>query len=96
MDKIKILEAKLPTVITSLEKIDLLNELAWELRNQDPKCMQDVSQLALELAGEGEFENKPYQPGQAKALCYLSISNINLANHQLALSQANQALDIYQ
>ena len=46
-----------------IERIDLLNELAFELRGKDPKEAWDLAKEAYRLSTEGIFADHPYLRG---------------------------------
>lgn len=91
-DPIQELEDKLNDVTDLRTKIDLLNDLAWELRDTDPTRSRSLSETAYELATSGEFSEQPYPQGAAASLRSLSHANRRGSNLNLALSQSFQAL----
>src|SRR3990172_12167075 len=95
-EKIRELEASLSTVTATREKIDLLNELAWNLGHSDPQRNRALGEQARQLATTGEFEAAPYTKGLAFSLLILSIVEWNLSNYQAALSLALEALSLFQ
>jgi len=54
----KELETKLTEATDLQARIDLLNDLAWELRDTDPERSQNLSDTAYQLATSGPFENR--------------------------------------
>jgi len=88
------LEARLAQAQTRREKIDALNELAWELRNSDKARMRLLSNQAYELATTGEFAAQPYPLGAAASLRALALWNIRDGEFNLAASKCKQALAI--
>jgi len=105
-EKIQRLEEQLAKVDDSpiagnQEKIDLMNELAWLLRDKDTKRALELSQAAYALAESGEGSDLPYQAGLAYSLRTQGNINQRLGNHSLGLVQlmkaqgAFQALEIY-
>lgn len=68
MKKTDELEAHLAQAQTQREKIDALNDLAWELRYQDAERSLALAQQAYDLANTGEFLTTPYAMGQAASL----------------------------
>jgi diguanylate cyclase (GGDEF)-like protein len=91
-DPIQVLEDKLNDVTDLRTKIDVLNDLAWELRDTDPTRSRSLSEEAYELATSGEFSEQPYPQGVAASLRSLSRANRRASNLNLALSQSFQAL----
>jgi tetratricopeptide (TPR) repeat protein len=72
------------------EKIDVMNELAWELRHFDPHRALALSKNALNFA-----EKQNYPQGQFHSLRNLAALNTYLfAKYDVALSCANEALDL--
>jgi len=67
-NRISELEKQLAQTQTQREKIDVLNELAWELRNDDDKRAAALAEKAYELSSNGDFAEKPYAMGQASSL----------------------------
>ena len=62
-NKVEKLEAELAATTTIEQKIDVLNALAWELRDQDTKRGLELAQTAFHLAKTGK-----YQKGLAESL----------------------------
>ena len=92
VDKIKELETKLSSPTDVQTKIDLLNDLAWELRDTDPHRSRDLSETAHQLSTAAPFDQEVYRPGVIASLRGLAHSNRRAGNLTLALSQAMQAL----
>jgi diguanylate cyclase (GGDEF)-like protein len=67
-DTIAALETRLKHASTQREKIDALNDLAWEIRNEDNERAISLAQTAYELSFSGDFSGKPYSMGQASSL----------------------------
>jgi signal transduction histidine kinase len=91
-DKVEDLESRLAVATDLRTKIDLLCELAWELRDTDPGRSHDLSETAYQLAGSGNLSQRDSAPGMLKSLRGLAHSNRRAGNLTLALSQSTQAL----
>jgi signal transduction histidine kinase len=95
-DRIAELEAKLESVRNTKEKIDLMNDLALELRFNDLQRASILSQTALELADQGFIKDQPYRTGKAKSLQNLGIFQSQLGFFDEALSLWEKSLLLYQ
>jgi len=62
------LENELMTVPNTQRKIDLLNDLAQEMRYVDESKAFELSEQAHKLSSAGEFSDQPYQHGLARSL----------------------------
>ena len=82
-------EARLAHAQTKVEKIDALNELAWDLRYFDPKRTQLYGEQAHELA-----TTESYPVGLAESLRTLGYLNTENGHFGLGLSQSFEALEI--
>ena len=91
-DRVKELETKLTEATDLLNKIDLLGDLAWELRDTDPEHSHDLSETAYQLATSGPFEAQVYRQGVITSLRGLAHSNRRAGDLALSLSQSMQAL----
>jgi signal transduction histidine kinase/ActR/RegA family two-component response regulator len=91
---IKELEAQLAVINDEREKIDTLNELSWALQDSDLGRGLLLSQEAYQQASTGDIA--PYQKGIAYSLRNLAQLNAQLANVDLALSQAFEALSLFE
>ncbi len=89
-EQIAKLEAKLPTV-TGKEKVDLLNQLALQVRAVSTKKSLEYAQKALELA-----QKESYKSGESQALNNLCQANISLSDFPKALKFSQQATDAAQ
>jgi diguanylate cyclase (GGDEF)-like protein len=88
-DRIEKLETDLNAAEDPRRKIDLLNLLAWELRDLDTKRGLSQAQKAYQLA-----EAAQYRKGLADSI--IAQSQYIYKNYVLALSQGMQALSIYE
>ena len=95
-DRIRQLEAQLAATPSGRRRIDLLNDLAWALREHNPQRSLTLCQTAYELTRTGQFAEQPYRQGMAKSLHNLSLLNAQLTNYDLALSQAFEALALFE
>ena len=78
------------------KKIDLLNELAWELSDTDTKRAYALSENAFSLAESSEEGNPPYRAGMAYSLRTQGYLNQRLGNYPLGFSQLFKALEIFE
>lgn len=91
-DKISELEAQLQAVAPNnsrrvVERTDLLNSLAWELRSSDPSRALAYAEEAYSLA-----DNSGYVRGAAYGLLNVGIARRYLADYETALSTLLKAL----
>lgn len=91
-DQVQDLEARVAQVPDSRTKIDLLNDLAWELRDSDRERSRELSEAACELSSSVPAGESPYVIGMAGSLRALGFWNIRVGNFHVALSQSMQAL----
>lgn len=78
-----------------IQRIDSLNAAAQDMISIATKEGMDLSKRAYQLATTDEFRNKPYPKGVADALFTMAHFNLEGGNTMLALSQAKEALHIY-
>jgi len=76
----------------AIQRIDLLNDLAWQLSDVDMKRAYALAEDAYTLASEPDDSGACYQAGIARSLRTLGYVNQRLGKHQLGLSQLLQAL----
>ncbi len=88
-DKIEALEAELATALSVHERVDVLNELAWELRDLDGKRGAEHARAAFDLA-----QKQDYPKGYAGSL--ISKSQYIFSNYTLAITLGRQALALYE
>ncbi len=72
-DIVKQLETALKDTTDLRTKIDLQNDLAWELRDTDPERSRALSETAYQLATSGPFGEQVYSNGAIKSLRGLPI-----------------------
>ncbi|MFN8442525.1 MAG: ATP-binding protein [Caldilineaceae bacterium] len=89
MDLIERLEARLAAAESVIERIDLLNELAFELRGKDPKEAWRLAREAYRLSTEGIFADHPYLRGTID-------SEVAQARYLAANGQQDEALALWQ
>ena len=87
----KELETQLNTAADLSQKIDALNNLAWALRDKNPKRAILLSEEARDLARDN-LGTTPYLIGLANSLSHLGYLNYHQANYELALSQSLEAV----
>jgi len=83
------------TVTDIYEKIDSLNQRAWELEVTDPQEGMRVTKEAFLLSTSADLRQKYYQKGIADSLFNQAHFNLKRGDYQLALSQALETLSIY-
>jgi diguanylate cyclase (GGDEF)-like protein len=93
-DRATELETRLTQATDLQTKIDLLSDLAWELRDTDPERSQNLSERAYQLATSGPFGEQVYHNGEITSLRGLAHSNRRAGNLSLSLSQSMQALTL--
>jgi diguanylate cyclase (GGDEF)-like protein len=93
-DRITDLEARLIDAQTPEEEIDIMNDLAWELRDQQPERALMLAQQASELSTSGEFLAQPYNTGLAVSLTTRGYLNIRQEKLDLALDECLSAVDL--
>ena len=88
-DRVTELETRLTETTDLWTKIDLLSDLAWELRDTDPERSHALSETAYQLATGEQF----YRNGVITSLRGLAHSSMRAGNLALSLSQSTQALN---
>jgi diguanylate cyclase (GGDEF)-like protein len=86
------LESKLATETDPRTKINLLNDLAWEIRDTDPIRSKELGERAYQLATEDSFSEGSYLQGVVESLRCLAHANRRAGDLNLSLSQSTQAL----
>lgn len=86
----KLREADSNTGEHTVEKVDALNGLAWELRSNDPVQSLSYARQAYELAGQ-HF----YSRGVAYGLMNLGVAQRYLADYESALASLLQAHSLF-
>jgi diguanylate cyclase (GGDEF)-like protein len=86
------LETELADATDPRIRIDLLSELAWELRDTDPERSHTLGETAYQLATTDPFAESAYRQGASSSLRSLAHSNRRAGNLSLSLSQSMQAI----
>ena len=84
--RIQELEARLKDLDSPKDEIDLLAELAWELRTSQPEKSTETATRVTELAHRGEYSESPFVEGWAAGL-------VTLAFHQTHNNQLKQGAE---
>ena len=93
-DAVTQLEGRLAKATDLRERIDLRNDLAWELRDIDPNRSHDLSESAFLLAESDPGGTPAQNRGKATCLRGLAHSNRRLGNLSLSQSQSFQSLSL--
>ena len=96
MSDIQALEQQLNEAVDTTTKIDLLNKLAFQLRFPEFKRAINLADEAYTLSKKANRGGKPYPEGLANSLVNLSWFNSDMAQYELALSQATEALSLFE
>ncbi len=95
-DRIAQIETQLAAAEDIRQQVDLLNQLAWELRlNNLPRAL-NLAKDARKLAASGDFADQPYQKGLAESLHIMSRCEGVLGNYARAITLGLEALSIYE
>ena len=86
------LEHKLSSAVGK-EKVDLLNELAWQLRDSDPKRALKLSEEAYT---DSDNESEPYLTGLACSLRNLAACHARFAQYDESLTKSEEALKYFE
>ncbi len=89
-------EGQLASATDQKQKIDLMNTLAWELRQVDLARAMTISKQAGELATQGIFAKHPYQKGLAESQHYLGRLHSQAGDYESALSLLFQSLSLFE
>jgi signal transduction histidine kinase len=90
------LESRLSTTEEPRLRIDLLNELAWLLRQQDLERAIALSEEAYHMAGVVEDEDDSYEEGAAKSLHQLGRFHLWRAEFKSAIRYFLDARTLYE
>lgn len=85
------LESRLRAANTPRKKIDLLNQMAWELHHSDPMRSRELCLQAQELA-----RNPLYEDGLARSLAILSALEWDKSDYPEAIALAVEAQKLFQ
>ncbi len=75
----------------TVAKVDVLNQIAWEYRNSNPRIGINYAKQALEIARE-----IGYDKGIGKSLSFLGVNHKNLGEHSQALEYFLQCVSYSQ
>ena len=89
-DKVKILEKRLETVKVKEEEIDLLNDIAFELKYNEPA--KAISYLEDSLSKVDSFV---YDSGKARSMQLLSACYFALSDYDKSISYGKEASGLY-
>ncbi len=78
------------------QKIDILNELAWTLRDTDLKRAYALSESAYALANSPNEGDSPYQVGMAYSLRTQGYLNLRRGDYPLGLAQLLEAQEVFE
>ena len=70
------------------KKIDLLNDLIWILRKQDPKRGMLLCDEMQRLSQDNHFSNEPYEKGLLNSLKNRAYLNFIFGNYEITLTQS--------
>lgn len=92
-ERVKELEQKITVgeFADVFEKVDILNDFAWELRSFEPVRALEISQLSYQLS-EACF----YVKGMAVSLRNQGFCNLQLSNNQLSLTKSQESLRLFE
>lgn len=76
---------------SAFKRIDILCELAWELRRLDSTKSLEIAREALELA-----KTQDYKPGKALALLAIGFAQMRFAHYEEAQNKASQSYQLFQ
>lgn len=76
------------------DRINALNELAWQIRFSEIERAFQISQEAFRLSNSGVYSERPYRPGVSASLVTLAYLNHTIGKMDLALTQVFDALAI--
>jgi signal transduction histidine kinase len=96
IESITQLEDQLADTKESRQRVDLLNQLAWELYSNDVDRAQKLAEEARLLSTHGRFAKENYQTGLAESLHVLSRCEALLANYAVSISLGLEALEIFE
>ncbi len=90
--KVRELETQLAAAENAQRTVDLLNDLALELRFTDLQKAIELSEQAAELSSKGEFEKNPYNKGTATSYYNLGIFSLQKGAYHQASSYLFKSL----
>jgi signal transduction histidine kinase/uncharacterized protein HemY len=95
-DDVDSLESALAEEVDPRRRVDLLNDLAWELRTSDVPRGITLSQQAVAAAGNSVFGECGYPEGRARGLSQLGRLFLRLSRHDRARDALVGALELYE
>jgi len=90
--RISILEGQVNQPASRREKIDVLTELAWEIRFSRPDQAYSLCNEAASLSQSGEFASQPYLQGLAASLVGQAFVDTYAGRLETAVSKCLQAV----
>lgn len=90
-EKITELETRIFSAVSSKDKVDALNELAFEIRNTETERSISLCKEAQQLSAEIN-----YSDGTATALTNEAFCSIQITEYELALKKLFEALKIFE
>jgi len=91
MEKLTNIEQRLELAPESIEKVDLLNEYVWEIKDINPQRGIELSNVAHAIAKKFGYER-----GAVHSLYHRAICKYLLADYENALSELLYVLSAYQ
>ncbi len=89
-------ERRLETAQTTRERIDILNDLAWQEGFNNAAHSIELSEEARRLSTTGEFAAAPYLAGLAKSLLSLSRANTEIGRYAESLNFLLEAQPLFE
>ncbi|NWG06066.1 MAG: diguanylate cyclase [Chloroflexi bacterium] len=86
------LEKRIAQAVSSQEKIDLMNSLAWQLRIREPERALTLSLESMEMAKSSGTDGQTYKHGIAASLVTLSFLDGEAGNLDASIPRALDAL----
>ncbi|HVP22161.1 MAG TPA: diguanylate cyclase [Anaerolineaceae bacterium] len=96
VERLKELEERAAASPGGQDGVDVLNSLAWELRDQAPARARSLAERALELVRELEASGHPYVHGTAQAKITLGELDNNAGAYGAALTNLLEAYTLLQ
>jgi len=92
LNRIGVLEEQVHRSTSQKERIDALNELAWELRMNKPEQVYELCNEAEKLSHSGEYSSHPYEQGLAASLVSQAFVDTYAGNLETSVSKCLQAV----
>ncbi|HBX70071.1 MAG TPA: hypothetical protein DEH25_12020 [Chloroflexi bacterium] len=90
------LEEKLAQVTDRHQRIDLINQTAWELHTKDTLKAKELAEKAGQEAKRAEIRSQPHPRGMAESLHILCRCEGLLGNFAKSISHGLEALEIFE